>query len=112
MFRPGLDRIALIDDDCDLSELTPDNLRNIRAHFRALEALPASSGEAANRPALKSALVCKETLKTFVAKLYAAIGQSEQDPGFHVETFLHRDEALRWLGRPGLELPPFPHRAL
>ena len=103
-YRPGLDRIQLVDRSADLSCLEAADLAELKKMVAALETPPGAHGPPP-LPTFRGALVCADGMKAMLLNLYSALWGVEENPGVEFRVFSDPEEALAWFGRPDLRLP-------
>lgn len=97
-FNWNMDRIFLIDEKTDMSQLDLDRLRTIkdevkRAYFGDREPDPSEF------PLYRVAVVCPQRGNAAMVKLYGTIWDTEQAPISDMKLFDRVSEALAWLGK-------------
>jgi hypothetical protein len=110
-YRARLDRLTIIHPEAQLSEMAPEALRDVREALRGYDRLPAVDSREEPGRRYRSALVSSNVMAGFVLKLYGAYGNAEASPTGEFQVFETPEDALRWLGRDGLALPPAPYEA-
>lgn len=108
-YRAGIDRITVIHPDALLSEMSPAALRDLRAHLRGYDHVPDGTEPPSPLPLYRSALVSEGLMAGILLKLYGEYGNTEPDRIGEFRMFANPADALVWLGRDGVALPPAPY---
>ncbi len=110
-FRPGLDRLIVIEEPASVSKLNSDELESIRLIVRNAELQDSIDTHNPGHIKFRTAIVCTDSIKIVIAKLYQALWASDPLADVKIEIFPSKREALLWLNRANLQLPASSFRA-
>lgn len=101
-FMPEMDRLLVFDKDTDMSDLSPVALASIKDAILELDGAGKSGGHRALQ--FRAAYVVTAEMQEIIARLYAAVWQTDRLHRPQFQIFSTVADALAWLGRGDIQI--------